>query len=171
MMSKTNLPYLPLDEEYSLNIAILAITVSILSHSKKGMLSLDINKLQVFMYLIKNPSKIDYALATSGKKPACIETQLTYTIKSFSSNVDILFDNTKIKYLIKIMSMHGLLSAEKKNDESAKFFLSEKGKVFIDAFNEGYFLEVIRLAQALLPLQTLPATKLNSVINHIFKGM
>ncbi|EIR5677461.1 hypothetical protein LW936_004703, partial [Escherichia coli] len=102
-MKKNNLPYIPLDEEYSLNFAMLAIAISILSHSKKGVLSLDINKIQIFMYLIKNPSKIDCALTVSGKKPACVESQLTYTIKSFSSNVDILFDNSKVKYLIKIM--------------------------------------------------------------------
>ncbi|MCS2163258.1 hypothetical protein MUU47_19435 [Scandinavium sp. H11S7] len=169
-MRENNLPYIPLDEEYSLNIAMLAITVSILAHSKKGGLSLDINKLQIFLYLIRNPSKIDSALAVSGKKPACVEPQLTYTIKSFSSNVDILFDNSKVKYLIKIMSMRGLLSAEKKNDESVKLFLSEKGKVFADSFTDGYFKEISRLAKALLPLQALSTSKLNSVINQVFKG-
>jgi len=169
-MKENNLPYIPLDEEYSLNMAMLAITISILSHSKKGGLSLDINKLQIFLYLIKNPSKIDSALAVSGKKPACVETQLTYTIKSFSSNVDILFDNSKVKFLIKIMTIRGLLSAKKKSDESVKLFLSEKGKDFADSLTEGYFEEIKRLAKALLPLQALPASKLNSVINQVFKG-
>lgn len=32
---ENNLPYIPLDEEYSLNFAMLAIAISILSHSKK----------------------------------------------------------------------------------------------------------------------------------------
>ncbi|MEP8658147.1 ABC-three component system middle component 4 [Enterobacter asburiae] len=169
-MKVNNLPYIPLDEEYSLNMAMLAIAISTLSHSKKGTLSLDINKLQVFMYLIKNPSKIDSALAASGKKPACVEPQLTYTIKSFSSNVDILFDNSKIKFLIKMMSLRGLLAAEKKSDESVKLYLSEKGKEFADSFTDGYFKEIKRLTKALLPLQTLPTSKLNSVINQVFKG-
>ncbi|EOT8197273.1 ABC-three component system middle component 4, partial [Escherichia coli] len=150
-MKKNNLPYIPLDEEYSLNFAMLAIAISILSHSKKGVLSLDINKIQIFMYLIKNPSKIDYALTVSGKKPACVESQLTYTIKSFSTNVDILFDNSKVKYLIKIMSLRGLLSAEKKNNESVKLFLSEKGKEFASSLTDGYFKEIKRLSEALLP--------------------
>lgn len=169
-MRENNLPYIPLDEEYSLNIAMLAIAISVLSHSKKGGLVLDINKLQIFLYLIKNPSKIDSALSVSGKKPACVEPQLTYTIKSFSSNVDILFNNSKVKYLIKIMSLRGLLAAEKKSDESVKLFLSDKGKKFAESFTEGYFKEIKRLATALLPLQVLPTSKLNSVINQVFKG-
>lgn len=169
-MMGNNLPYIPIDEEFSLNMAMLCIAISVLSHSKKGTLSLDINKLQIFMYLIKNPSKIDYALAVSGKKVACVEPKLTYTIKSFSSNVDILFDNSKVKFLIKILSLRGLLAAEKKSDESVKLYLSEKGKEFADSFNEGYLKETKRLAEALLPLQVLPASKLNSIINQVFKG-
>lgn len=169
-MRKNNLPYIPLDEEFSLNVAMLVIAISILSHSKKGGLCLDINKLQVFLYLIKNPSKIESALAVAGKKPAYVEPQLTYTIKSFSSNVDILFDNSKAKYLIKMMTVRGLLLAEKKNDESVKLFLSEKGNGFADSLTEGYFKEIKRLANTLLPLQALPTSKLNSVINQVFRG-
>lgn len=169
-MKKNNLPYIPLDEEYGLNIAMLAITVSILSHSKKGNLSLDINKLQIFIYLIRNPSRIDAALIFSGKKPANLECQLTYTIKSFSSNVDILFDNSKIKFLLKKMAICGILKAVKESDETAKLFLSEKGIEFVNSLDFGYFLEVKSLAKALLPLQALQVTRLNSVINQVFKG-
>lgn len=169
-MSKDNLPYIPLDEEYSLNIAILTVAISILSHNKKGKLCLDINKLQVFIYLLKNPSKIDLALLLSGKKPACVEKQLTYTIKSFSSNVDVLFNNEKVKCLIKKMSSCGLLLAKKESGESVKLFLSDKGMAFAGSFNEGYFKDIRTLSNALLPLQSFQASKLNSIINQVFKG-
>lgn len=169
-MSRFNLPYIPLDEEYSLNIAMLTVAISILSHNKNEKLCLDINKLQVFIYLLKNPSKIDLALKLSGKKPVFVEKKLTYTMKSFSSNVDVLFDNAKVKSLIKKLSSCGLLLAEKESEESVKLFLSEKGVVFAAGFDEGFFKEIRILSKALLPLQSFPASKLNSIINQVFKG-
>lgn len=61
------LPYIPLDEELSLNFSLMVLTISELSHSSRGSLNLDINKLQIFLYLIKNPSKISYLLNIAGK--------------------------------------------------------------------------------------------------------
>lgn len=169
-MKKNNLPYIPLDEEYGLNIAMLAIAISVLSHNKKGSLSLDINKLQIFIYLIRNPSRIDAALIFSDKKPANLENQLTYTIKSFSSNVDILFDNKKIKFLLKKMVIYGILYAVKESEDTAKLLLSDKGIMFVNSLVSGYFLEVKSLAETLLPLQSMQVSRLNSVINKVFKG-
>lgn len=168
-MSKGNLPYIPLDEEYGLNFSMLVVMISMLSHNKAGNLVLDINKLQIFIYLVKNPSKIDNVLSAAGKKSALIEPQLTYTIKSYSSNVDILFDNNKIKYLLKMMAAHGFLMAEKNSEDSTKIYLSSKGLSFAEGFNEGYFLEIKKLIRAVAPLQSLAVSKLNSILNQVFK--
>lgn len=168
-MNKDNLPYIPLDEEYGLNFTMLVIMISMLSHNKVGNLVLDINTLQIFIYLIKNPSKIDHVLSAAGKKRALLEPQLIFTIKSYSSNVDILFDNNKIKYLLKMMAAHGLLMAEKNSDDATKIYLSPKGMLFAEGFNEGYFLEIKKLVQAVTPLQSFAVSKLNSILNQVFK--
>ncbi|KAB8311471.1 hypothetical protein EH227_03245 [Rouxiella chamberiensis] len=149
---------------------MLAIAISMLSHNRNGNLVLDLNKLQVFIYLIKNPSKIDDVLLAAGKKPAFIESKLTYTIKSYSSNVDVLFDNRKIKFLLKKMASSGLLLAEKIKEDTTKLYLSNKGQIFSAGFSEGYFLEIKKMVSAILPLQSLPTPKLNAILNQVFKG-
>lgn len=167
------LPYIPLDEELSLNFSLMAITISELSHSSRGNLNLDINKLQIFLYLIKNPAKISQLLnaaGVSGKKIDIVDIQQTYTIKSFSSNVDILFDQSRAKFLIKYLALKGLLLAEKTKDNSTKLFLSPKGKEFSDSLNSKYFDSVRLLIKAISPLQSLNTTKLNSLLNSVFRG-
>lgn len=164
------LPYIPLDEELSLNFSLMVLTISELSHSSRGSLNLDINKLQIFLYLIKNPSKISYLLNIAGKKTDTVDIQQTYTIKSFSSNVDILFDRNRAKLLLKCLALKGLLLAEQGKDNSTKLFLSPKGKEFSESLDSKYFYSVRSLIKAISPLQSLSTTKLNSLLNTVFKG-
>ncbi|EMU6154738.1 hypothetical protein WN993_001022 [Yersinia enterocolitica] len=164
------LPYIPLDEELSLNFSLTMLTISELSHSSKGNLVLDINKVQIFLYLIKNPSKISLLLAEAGKKSDVVDTQQTYTIKSLSSNVDILFDPNRAKFLIKYLAMKGLLLAEKTKDNSTKLFLSDKGKVFSKSLDGEYFDSVRKIIKVVAPLHTLSTPKLNSLLNKVFRG-
>ncbi|PHM28066.1 ABC-three component system middle component 4 [Xenorhabdus budapestensis] len=95
------LPYIPLDEELNLNISLLIILIHTLSKNKNDVWILNKNKAQIFMYLIKNPSKLEEVMTLTGKKNVSIDMSETYTIKSFSLNVDILFETSKIKTLLK----------------------------------------------------------------------
>nr|WP_167850464.1 hypothetical protein [Escherichia sp. E2562] len=82
-MKKNNLPYIPLDEEYSLNFAILAIAISILSHSKKGVLSLDINKIQIFYVSDKKPIKNRLCSYSFGEKTCLCRVPVNLYNKEF----------------------------------------------------------------------------------------
>ncbi|MTF65014.1 hypothetical protein GJD72_14025 [Klebsiella pneumoniae] len=54
-----SLPYIPLDEDFNLNVALLIILIHTLSKNRNDVLLLDRNKIQIFLYLIKNPSKLE----------------------------------------------------------------------------------------------------------------
>lgn len=164
------LPFIPLDEEYSLNFGIVVIIIANMSKNSKDTLILDINKLQVFLYLVKNPSRIISILSVAGKKYSFIDQQQTYTIKSLSSNVDILYDNNRIKYLMKKLAFSGVLLADKTEDNTVKLYLSDKGIELAAKLNDTYFATIKELVLALKPLQSLPAAKLNSLLNQVFRG-
>lgn len=97
-----DLPYIPLDEEFSLNLCILIIIIEGLGENKNHNAIMDINKAQIFMYLVKNPSKIMRAMYLFGKKIPIIEVEETHTIKGLSLNADILFDSKKNKRINKV---------------------------------------------------------------------
>ncbi|MGP2899617.1 ABC-three component system middle component 4 [Serratia ureilytica] len=168
---RSNLPFIPLDEEYSLNLSIMVIIIANMSKNSKGNLVLDMNKLQVFLYLVKNPSRIISILNIAGKKNSFIDQQQTYTIKSLSSNVDILYDNNRIKCLIKKLAFSGVLLADKIEDNTVKLYLSDKGLALAEKFDGAYFETLKMLVLAIKPLQSLPASKLNSLLNQVFRGV
>lgn len=92
-----SLPYLLIDDDFSLNYSLLALIIYKLGLSPKNNAVLDFEKIQAFMYLAKNPSKINEVLRLAGKKFIPIDSQYTYTIESLSTNVDILFNRSKLK--------------------------------------------------------------------------
>lgn len=172
----SSLPYLPIDEEFNLNTSILALLLLNMAQNGRGSFVLDFEKIQVFLYLIKNPSKIGKILRLADKPSAPLDKKLTYTIESMSSNVDILFDRRKTKLLIRHLAALGFLKCEgDAKGSSVRYALSDLGSTFAfslttEAKNNNYFFSLGEIISKLAPLQSQPATKLNAWLNTLFKG-
>ncbi|MGK9416171.1 ABC-three component system middle component 4 [Pseudomonas cedrina] len=172
----SSLPYLPIDEEFDLNVAILALLLLKMAQSGRGNLVLDFEKIQIFLYLIKNPSKISKVLRLADKPNTPLDKRLTHTIESMSSNVDILFDRRKVKLLIRRLASLGFLKCEgDAKSSSIRYALSDIGNNFAcslagEAADKNYFYSLIEIISKLGPLQSQPTTKLNAWLSTLFKG-
>ncbi|AIL60040.1 ABC-three component system middle component 4 [Pseudomonas alkylphenolica] len=185
------LPYLLIDDDFSLNYSLLALIIYKLGLSSKKKAVLDFEKIQVFIYLTKNPSKINEVLRLAGKKFAPINSQYTYTIESLSTNVDILFNRSKLKALIKELAARGMLACDYQTDPgSIKYLLSPTGSLFVENLidstsydtacpsqqppvskhNQNYFSSALEVIDSISTLQTQATTKLYSYLNAVFKG-
>lgn len=171
-----SLPYLPIDEELDLNTAILAVLLLKMAQSSRGGLVLDFEKIQIFLYLIKNPSKISKILRLADKPSSPLDKSLTYTIESMSSNVDILFDRRKTKLLIRRLAALGFLRCDGvAKSNSIRYALSDLGRKFAhslvdEAAEKKYFCSLVEIISKLGPLQLQSTTKLNAWLNTLFKG-
>jgi hypothetical protein len=165
-----SLPYIFLDNDFNLNLALLILVLDEHGVSARGKNALDFDRLQVFLYLIKNPSKINLVLLAAGKKETTIEALHTYTIESRSSNVDILFKREKTKILIKSAASYGFLAVERLDDGALMYFLSGDGEKICSELTGAHFDSVRRLILALKPLLSVPTSKLFSILSGIFKG-
>ncbi|AUX71584.1 ABC-three component system middle component 4 [Erwinia pyrifoliae] len=161
------LPYIPLDEELSLNLAIFSKILHVLGKNKLGKPTMDIDKAKIFMYLIKNPSKIERVMILADKKPPSIETTEIYTIKSMSINVDILFSKEKIKEILINMSALGFLTV-KKIEEVTFLELSESGVSFAESLAGGYYDQIYLYIDGISSLKSLNASKLYKILNNVF---
>ena len=103
------LPFISIDEEVELNLVIVMIVLWRHSISAKGKYLVDFDKLQCFVYLMKNPARIEQVLKLVGKKTTKFESRYTHTIESMSSNVDMLFDRSKLKSLLSRLASLGFL--------------------------------------------------------------
>lgn len=182
------LPYLSIDDDFNLNYSLVVLILHKLSLSTKNNAVLDFEKIQIFLYLTKNPSRINPILNLAGKKNAPIRSQYTYTIESLSTNVDILFDRAKLKYLLRELAARGMLSCVKGTEqEPVKFLLSEKGESFAYSLigqydpamdfpslsplmsEVNYFSATLEVITSLVALQSQSTNKLHSYLNTLFK--
>lgn len=184
------LPYLLIDDDFSLNYSLIALIIYKLGVSSKKNAILDFEKIQVFTYLTKNPSKINEVLRLVGKKFVPLNSQYTYTIESLSTNVDILFNRSKLKILIRELAARGMLACDNQTDPSSiKYLLSPAGSVFVESLidstsdesvppsqhppiskdSQNYFSAALEVIDSLLTLQAQTTTKLYSCLNEVFK--
>ncbi|WP_440468701.1 ABC-three component system middle component 4 [Pseudomonas sp. YH-1] len=174
---KKVLPFIAIDEELEFNLVITMVALSWLSHDSKSRPILSFERLQCYVYLIKNPARIGQVLFHAGKKVSALETRYTYTIESMSGNVDILFDRDKLRSLLTKLARFRFLSCiESEKGEFLAYSLSEKGQDFIKSFVgadgsvNGYAASLVEFADRISSLNSLPVSKLNSILNLVFKG-
>ncbi|MCM2368545.1 MULTISPECIES: ABC-three component system middle component 4 [Proteus] len=162
------LPYIPLDEELNLNVSLFIILLRNLSKNKNNVWILNKNKAQIFMYLIKNPSRLEDVMTLMGKGSISIDISETYTIKSLSLNVDILFENSKINTLLKKIALMGCLNV-KKIEGTTFFSLTDYGEEIYNELDGEYFQSIKNHTKSLGKIKSLSSSKLNSILNEIFK--
>lgn len=167
---KYDLPYLYIDDEFDFNTTILLLIIDKLALNSKKNYKLDFNKLQFFMYLVKNPSKINKILDIAGKKCVHIDESQIYTVESLSLNVDILYDRLKVKSLLRELAATGMLSIVNDEKNGISYELSDKGKELALELKSGYFVKVSNYIDNVKSLQSLPSSKLFSILNLYFKG-
>ncbi|MCX4036935.1 MULTISPECIES: ABC-three component system middle component 4 [Aeromonas] len=187
-MNQQPLPYLLIDDDFSLNLSLVVMIIKRHSLSSKKNAVLDFEKLQIFLYLTKNPSKINSMLSLAGKKIASISSQYTYTIESLSTNVDMLFDRSKLKTLLRELAARGLLACEfDSKDGTLKYLLSNNGELFfqsiydkksiienecedtLNSITQNYFHASMEVIDSLSALQSQTNSKLNYYLSNIFR--
>lgn len=173
---KATLPFLPVDEELNLNVGLVLIIMMVLGQTSKGKYVLDFEKIQIFLYLVKNPSKISSILSMVSDKYIYIDPQFTHTIESMSSNVDSLFIKDKLKNIIKYLAYLGFLACHRAQGDGYFYYhLNDQGILFVqsliseDEKQLGYFFSAYQLVGHLKLLQSQSNSKLNMFLNSIFK--
>ncbi|HBR6436475.1 ABC-three component system middle component 4, partial [Klebsiella pneumoniae] len=111
---------------------------------------------------------LEAVMILAGKQNTSIDMTETYTIKSLSLNVDILFSTPKIKTLLKKVSILGWLRVTK-SDGASYFSLTTEGERAYEQFGGEYFNSVKTYTKSLDKIKSLTSSKLNSILNEVFK--
>lgn len=167
---ESHLPYINIDDEFDFNSSLLLLLIDKLAYSTKNAPKLDFNKIQFFLYLLKNPSKINIILEYAGKKHTDIEDTQIYTIESLAVNVDILHDRSKLKSLIRRLASIGALDVSDNQKTELFYILTPDGKDLALKLSSGYFVTLLKHIDNIKPLLSVPTPRLLSVLNQVFKG-
>jgi len=164
-----SLPYIEPNRELSLNLGLLLILLESLAVTKKEKRVLNLDKTQLFFYLLLNPVIMNRVLILAGKKEINMRENEYYTVSSMSSNVDALFDREKIKDLFKVLASKELIEVTYSAKEGFLFELNERGISQSQSLNDNYFSLVRKYTKQLETLRSFSIGKLNGFINMVLR--
>jgi hypothetical protein len=164
-----SLPYIEPEDDIYLNLSIVLIVIQTLGVTKKGTLKINNERLHIFLYLLKNPVKLNNVLGSLGKSSLILSERETFSITSISPNVDPLFDRSALKSLLSILVANNLVVVEFKSKYGFFYKLSEKGQAAVKEFRDEYLLEVRLLCEKLKSVLSLSESKLNQALNQIIR--
>lgn len=163
------LPYIEPEDDIYLNLSIVLIVIQTLGMTKNGTLKINNERLHIFLYLLKNPVKLNSVLVSLGKSSLLLSEQETFSITSISPNVDPLFDRSALKSLLSILVANKLVDVEFKRKNGFFYQLSGKGQSAVKELRDEYLLEIRLLCEKLKSVLSLSESKLNQSLNQIIR--
>ena len=165
----SDLPYIQPKKELDLNMGILLLILDNLAETVRGKRNLNIEKMQIFYFLVNNPLILNKALSMLGQQQRSINHCEYYTVENLLLDVDDLYDKSKIALLLKMMSIKGYISVEFNKNEGFVFYLSEEGKKTLLHLDCNYFNKVREIVKAASILRSKSLGKLNGLVNTVVR--
>jgi hypothetical protein len=163
------LPFIEPNDNIYLNLCVTIILLKQLGRTKKGIVKINNERLHIYLYLVKNPLKLNQVLTVLGKGNAIIGQQKSYSVASISTNVDPLFDRESLKALITILVAKKFVNVEYKKKEGFFYTLSPLGQERASVLTDNYFSEITMLCSKLQSTISISLSNLNQALSEIIR--
>lgn len=161
----SSLPYIQPDKDKYYNLGVILILLNKLSRSKRGNVNINLERLQIFYFLVTRPVLMNKILSYAGKKLSKLDEVDIYSVSTISQNVDELFDKKKVRTLLKELVSYGYIQVHLTESYGFVYELNEQGKIKAEELDCGYFEKVSIFSESLKLLLSESTSKLNSYIN------
>ena len=165
-----SLPYIVPEKEMGLVLGKFLMIISVLGKTKRGKWVINVEKIQIFTYLITNPVVLNKVLLYLNKDGVEVTEKEFFSVKTISQNIDSLFDLKLVKNLLKVSASKKFLEIKYDKVNGFVFYLSEEGLKAVDSFEGDYFLRINRYLNTMMPLQTESVSKINNAISAVLSG-
>ncbi len=163
------LPFLSLDDDFLLNSLELIILIGVVSLNNRKKPTLNNGKIQVFLYLIKNPNILNRVLRYLNKNEVKLRDNELNSIRSISVNIDGLYKPYQVKEILQYAVCLDLIHVSNIESETV-YQLSPNGKNIFSSLNSDYFIRLKELSKYITPLRSKSLNQINSLIGNELKS-
>lgn len=167
---KYKLPFIIPEDDINLKIARYLVIIDILSYTSRGKYVLDIEKLTIFDFLVRNPYILKQVLSIKHSKDIKLENQEIKNIETLYPNKSELIDTQLSKLIIQVMISEGTIIA-KIEDGKIFFILTDIGKEVVNEIDVEYICRIKELCKKMLVLRSTSLNELKKIINPLIKGV
>lgn len=158
------------ENNINLRLSRLLVIINELSYTQRGKLVINIDRLTLFDFLVRNPFILKNVLKAKGNTVLNLLNEEFGSIATMYPSKVSLFDTTTTKVLIKSLISYNMLTV--KQYEGELFYtLSEKGKQFISEIETNYVVRMKELCKSMLVLRSVTTNDLRKIINPVIRGI
>lgn len=162
------LPFITPEDDFELNLLLTFQVVYFLNSTSRGLNILDIERLNIYVYFLKNPHILYKVLIRLGKKNFILKSYETGSYKSERNDTETLYDNELVRYYIQLLSSNNLINIIYNDKIGFVFTPSQDTEKYINA-NSEYFKRNITLIEKIKQINSTSISKINTTIKTILE--
>lgn len=163
-----DLPFITPEDDFELNLLLTFQVVYFLNSSARGLKILDIERLTIYIYLVKNPHILYKVLIRLGKKSFILKSYEVSSYKSERNDTETLYDNELVRYYIQLLGSNSLINITYNEKIGFVYTPNEDTEKYINSDSE-YFKRNITLIEKMKQINSTSVAKINTVIKTILK--
>ncbi|MFW2234903.1 ABC-three component system middle component 4 [Aliarcobacter butzleri] len=163
-----NLPFITPENDFELNLLLTFQVVYFLNSTTRGLNILDIERLNIYIYFIKNPHILYRVLIRLGKNSFTLKSYENSSYKSERNDTETLYDNEKVRYYIQLLVSNNLINITYNDKIGFVFYPSEGTEKYINVDSK-YFKRNIILIEKIKQINSTSVSKINTAIKSILE--
>ncbi|MEC1621597.1 hypothetical protein P4T79_06535 [Bacillus mojavensis] len=168
---KNKIPFIIPENDINLRIFRFLMIIDQLAYTQRGKLVINIDRLVIFDFLIRNPFILKQVLSIKNNKTNLRLLRDEFeTVSTLFPNKIALVDTKSTKEIIKLMIAYKMLKVFQEKDDLF-YVLTDKAKLIVNQIDTDYSVRVKELCEAMLVLRSVTINDLKKVINPLVKGI
>lgn len=164
-----DLPFVIPENDLDLNLLLVYTIVYYLNKTSTGKLVLDIERLNIYVYLVKNPHILYKVLVKLSKKSFVLKSYEILSFKADNNDSETLYDNKILKFYIQILMTNNQIKTEYNEKIGFVFYPSDEANNYMN-FENKYFERVLNFIEKLKQINSTSLSQINTTIKNILEG-
>lgn len=161
-----DMPFVIPEDDLELNLSITLLIIVHLYKTSRDKNILDIERLNLYFFLLKNPHILNKLLINLSKKGIVLKSYESLSFKSERHNSELLYTNKILKYYIQVLISNNLVRAE--YDEKIGFIFIPTKKADEYIILEGSYFERLNVfINKIKQINSTSISKINATIKNI----
>lgn len=167
---KNKIPFIIPENDINLRIFRFLVIINKLAYTQRGKLVINIDRLVIFDFLIRNPYLLKQVLSVKNKSSISLLRNEYGTVSTLFPNKVALVDTQYTREIIKLMITYDMLNViEEKNE--LFYTLTDTAKLIVKQIDTEYSIRINELCEAMLVLRSYSINDLKKIINPLVKGI
>jgi hypothetical protein len=154
------LPYTSPERDLHFNVSLALLVVAHLAETSRKTLILNVERLTLFVFLLKNPLIAARLLSLLGCASFVVENSESFSVRSLAPNWDELLSYRQVKSVVRYLAAREMLSADYRKGDGAVLYLTEAGRITSGGLQAPFFKRASERLQLLAKLNNVPTKTL-----------